>query len=333
MKEGHDMNKKLKGFTLVELIVVIALFAMIMFGAMSLLGPVSNQFRSTVKYENVRANLDNTRLYIEGKLRYADRVWIYTGYDSLPPDATTEFSNYYWFNGYTQKDGSGNTIATYNRSAVNSAISNTKIYVMGIYNSTASGKELGQISLSTYDSLGGSGSTKDYAVNKAFYDKYGFKVLFGNRKQVFEADGTTPVKDSEGNDVYEYDNLSLGNFMVTVEAYDKKTSGSTVSYKKTNFTSTATFGLMNVYDGGIKNDTFYCEILPGGNHATPKLIYNYNEIGGGLKTSYTEYPEITFALPSFKVPKYRSFDGGSSTSENIFIVFTLPDKIEETTTP
>ena len=70
-------TKKLKGFTLIELIVVLAIFSMVMFGALALILPVSNQFRSTVRFENVRANLDNIRLYIEGSLRYADRAYLY----------------------------------------------------------------------------------------------------------------------------------------------------------------------------------------------------------------------------------------------------------------
>ena len=40
-------QKQLKGFTLVELVVVMAIFSMIMFGAMQLMDPVSKIFQRT----------------------------------------------------------------------------------------------------------------------------------------------------------------------------------------------------------------------------------------------------------------------------------------------
>ncbi len=66
--------KKLKGFTLVELIVVLAIFSMIMAAVLSLLNPVANVYSSTANYEHARAASDNVRLYIEDNLKYANNL-------------------------------------------------------------------------------------------------------------------------------------------------------------------------------------------------------------------------------------------------------------------
>lgn len=68
---------KAKGFTLIELIVVVAIFSMILFGAMQLMDPVSKIFQRTSNYEASAATVDNVKRYIEGSLRYADFVDVY----------------------------------------------------------------------------------------------------------------------------------------------------------------------------------------------------------------------------------------------------------------
>ncbi len=77
-------NQKLKGFTLIELIVVMAIFSVIMFGAMQLIQPVSNIFTTTYKQESVAASTDNIKRYIESNLRYAQYVRVT---DSAPSHA------------------------------------------------------------------------------------------------------------------------------------------------------------------------------------------------------------------------------------------------------
>lgn len=81
--------KKLKGFTLLELIIVMAIFSLIMYSAVQLLDPVSKFVVRSTNYENTTACMDNMRRCIEGNLKYADRVRAYAGYtpynDSYEP--------------------------------------------------------------------------------------------------------------------------------------------------------------------------------------------------------------------------------------------------------
>lgn len=72
-------KKNLKGFTLVELIVVMAVFGLIMLGALRLLDPVNRMMRNASIQEANTATVDNIKRYFEGTLRYANSVYVHNG--------------------------------------------------------------------------------------------------------------------------------------------------------------------------------------------------------------------------------------------------------------
>ncbi len=72
-------KKNLKGFTLVELIVVMAVFGIIMLGAMQFLDPVNKMMKGASLQEANSATVDNIKRYFEGTLRYADAVYVHNG--------------------------------------------------------------------------------------------------------------------------------------------------------------------------------------------------------------------------------------------------------------
>lgn len=65
---------KVKGFTLIELIVVLATFSVIMFGALNLMQPVRKIFLTTYNQETISASTDNIKRYLESSIRYAEYV-------------------------------------------------------------------------------------------------------------------------------------------------------------------------------------------------------------------------------------------------------------------
>lgn len=74
------MKKKvLKGFTLIELIIVMAIFSLLMLGAMSLVDPVSKIYKHSNDFERTYSYVDNIQNYLQGSLQYADNIWIYQG--------------------------------------------------------------------------------------------------------------------------------------------------------------------------------------------------------------------------------------------------------------
>lgn len=77
----HMKHTARKGFTLIELIIVLALFSIIMYSVVQLLGPISKFFVRSSNFENTTACVDNLRRAIENNLKYADRVRVYAGYE------------------------------------------------------------------------------------------------------------------------------------------------------------------------------------------------------------------------------------------------------------
>lgn len=75
------MKKRFSAFTLIETIIVLAIFSVIMFSVMQLMVPVSKYFVRSSNFENSTACLDNMRRCIEGNLMYADRIRVYAGYE------------------------------------------------------------------------------------------------------------------------------------------------------------------------------------------------------------------------------------------------------------
>ena len=77
------MKKIIKGFTLIELVIVLALFSIVMFSVLQLLDPVSKFFVRSSNYETTTACIDNIKRAIEGNLKYADRVRVFSGYEAF----------------------------------------------------------------------------------------------------------------------------------------------------------------------------------------------------------------------------------------------------------
>ncbi|MBQ8921650.1 MAG: prepilin-type N-terminal cleavage/methylation domain-containing protein [Oscillospiraceae bacterium] len=105
----EERKKKHSGFTLVELIIVMALFSIIMYSAVQLMQPVSKYFVRSSNYESTTSCIDNMKRAIEGNLKYADRVRCYANYkpyqgnahssepsDYVPTDVMIEQVNMFW---------------------------------------------------------------------------------------------------------------------------------------------------------------------------------------------------------------------------------------------
>lgn len=87
----ENKRKTLKGFTLVELLIVLALFSIIMSLVISFIEPVTNMMSSTSIKERTAAYSDNINEYIENSLRYASNIYVY---DGGLPDASPVIDDY-----------------------------------------------------------------------------------------------------------------------------------------------------------------------------------------------------------------------------------------------
>ena len=67
-----------KGFTLAELIVVMAIFSIVMVAVMSLIDPVSKIYKNAAVSEKTYANANSIQTYLQTNLEYAEAVLVAT---------------------------------------------------------------------------------------------------------------------------------------------------------------------------------------------------------------------------------------------------------------
>jgi len=93
-------NKKLKGFTLIELIVVMAVFGLLIMGALQLVEPANKIMKSTSTMESHAGSVDNVKRYLESSLRYAQYVNVFPGdYNDAASKYFSDPNSYHYRNG------------------------------------------------------------------------------------------------------------------------------------------------------------------------------------------------------------------------------------------
>lgn len=125
---NNAKRKTLKGLTLIELILVMAIFSLLLVGVLAFFTPVEKIFKNTTISERTYSHTNNIEELIESKLKYADAVWLFndskmdgTSYsltaDGLMSDNEIEevckdFANIYYdsvvkYDGTTEKYATG----------------------------------------------------------------------------------------------------------------------------------------------------------------------------------------------------------------------------------
>lgn len=89
------MKYKFKGFTLVELIIVMALVSLIMLGVMQLFKPVRDDYVNAVQYETQRSAQNGVVKYVTESVRFAADMGIYNNGISSASDAVNAFATAY----------------------------------------------------------------------------------------------------------------------------------------------------------------------------------------------------------------------------------------------
>ena len=246
-------QKQLKGFTLVELVVVMANFSMIMFGAMQLMDPVSKIFQRTSNYETSAATVDNVKRYIEGSIRYAAFNTVNEGRPQQkdPPTGDGTITEEQAIDEFMKRylDGACGVVDKKAR-PVTAQYLNYDVYVMEIDNTiySTSGTEITDTSVGGIDANRGRGriTQRIYSVNSHAAGGVYPKTLTSSGLAINETYFRDTAIDVQLG-LTDADTVSMANFTMRITNYrDVAKSGGVRTFSETATETNAAMSLVNV---------------------------------------------------------------------------------------
>ncbi len=204
-------KKSVKGFTLVELIVVLAIFGILMLGAISLVDPVTKIFKKISTTEKTYSYVNTIQNYLEDSLEYSENIWVYTS-DTLETDGVAGVSDIELRNAVESfRKAYYDDIVKYN--GTTTSFVDGKIRVLCLENSNG-----GRISLRVYDFASNQTMDIKYAdpatlpspvqqLSETYFEAvdgrkeggYNFKYALGKNELVYVADDVVALKNDSEN--------------------------------------------------------------------------------------------------------------------------------------
>ncbi len=226
-------QKLIKGFTLIELIVVMAIFMVIMVAAMALMQPVSKMMTLSEVRESGSAQVNSISKYLQ--TQFGSVEYIMTA-NFIPTDNGEAFVNEFvekYYEGVL-KSGAGTTPTA-------NDYGKGKVHVMTIDNTKGGliSEWVYDVSFHLHDGSGyitGTPTYEEYAVNKAYYDNTTYRIELGLQKG---SDATTVTMTDFMNSV----NANNTSFSITAFMTRGVTNPQVYS-----FTTTATTPLVNIFE-------------------------------------------------------------------------------------
>ncbi|MGN0607556.1 MAG: type II secretion system protein [Oscillospiraceae bacterium] len=282
--------KKLKGFTLVELIVVTAIFSLIMVAVLSILNPIGEVYNKTANYEHMRAASDNLRMYIEDNIRYADKMQVV--YNATDGDAVLKANEF--IEAYKITEGATTTYYVGNNEA-----NCQPLYIMKISNTSVDSNGVpptteisdGEITIYQYTNKSVGGLDDAHLYKSANSD------LFENYYYHFDSSAIN------------WDNAVLG-----IDVFRKGfVSGSKEKLPESDerffkLSNTASFSFVNLREIQRRYD-----------EATEKKYYNYD----GVECDADAPGAIEVDKTKKENAPYKP-NVNAGTGNNIYFIYTLP---------
>lgn len=313
-------KKNLKGFTLIELIVVMAIFSLLMAGALALVDPVEKINKTASDFEKTNAYVDNIQDYLQDSLRYAENVWVYQGNmsDAELKDEAEDFRQTYYAGtvAFNKDKGKGEVDYTKGNIRILTLLNNDVSGSGGIQNANGTPMCKGQILLNNIsyksnDSILGIG-TPEAQLNPTFFTKdFDFAYLLGASQLVNSGnDNTAKVETISDGSGINADNFSIGIVTYDKAEYSKLSSPADGEYPFTCQYTVATIPLMNIISRGYKAKEYY--------------VYGQQDDGSGNMIPDTSKIELQTASSSFQTPKVSG-----NINNNIYIIYSLTDEVNK----
>lgn len=298
-------SRKAKGFTLVELIIVMAIFSIILIGALNLMNPVTKLFVKTSTQEKSSAASSNIAGYLQGSFQQAEYITVYEknmaagGEAALQAEVNTHIQtfihNYY--------DGR----LSHETAAYDGIYANGLINVLVIDNTKGgkiskwelpytAGDEKGGIT-ATIGSFNLASPTVEWAINRQYLEDYDFQISLG----FYDVDATGKLSWLTA-----YNPLTRSNFGFTITRYNERVADATgFVYTMPYHTYMTSMAMKNVVDG--------------------RFIYQYEYDATGSPVTYTKRIETVDRTDASGNPyvETRPVIKRGQCVENAFLVNTL----------
>lgn len=204
----------MKGFTLIELIIVLAIFSVIMTLVMSFIDPVSRLMTKTSVRERTSAYVDNIGEYVSKSVRHAQNIIVYEN----------------GLSGGTEYELVRNFVDTYYDGGIDENLDplKGKVHVLKLINDTVTDGsdtlEAGKIYESVYDFTSGMGKPTKVYFDKSANAKVPDSVIAGMTDEQIKAAGYTLLNEITYDDVtfkHSVPSIVLSNVPVINEEHFK----------------------------------------------------------------------------------------------------------------
>lgn len=272
-------RKRLKGFTLVEMIVVVALFLMMMACVFSVLKPMNRVYDDTAKYADAQAVADSVARYIEDEIRYSNRLHLY---DKVGADETSETV---FINNCVDTFREAYVFGQPGKTRLSGSATEDVVYVLKINNpsGTTDLESRGQISRWTYkNGTEQPAEHKEWAVPEAMYDYAA--------KNVYYSFMFTMGKWEDAAGVFD---VSPTNFSMEMSVYRNRRNATEL--EDSFLDQTVAFALVNLAaNDAIKKETIkYVDAVHGdAEREESRYKYNLVDSGSDVYFVYTKVPKI-----------------------------------------
>jgi hypothetical protein len=288
---------------------------------MMLIRPVQQLYTTTAEFEDANADLDNVRHYIEDNLKYADKVNVYTGYNSITEllsnanaaqmaDIQLKAGTTDEYESVTVNKQPADFFRKYYYDNVESKYTDT--FIMEISNAPASVDAsgnptgcMGSINIYNYN-LKTDSYTLVSQANEEYYKKYSYNFHLG-----------VPETDTNGNPTGSYVGFDKENAVISIDIFknDFTDSDSDGNYftelmrnDNTKPDTAASFAFVNMNMAG--SEEIKVELAEG--TVAEDSDFEKKEDSDGKSIIYR------------KAMRYKLFDSGAA-GDNIYFIYTTPE--------